>query len=48
MLGADYGGQHASLTEKGVHNQGRCILKGWDLHESDAERVQASTDKSVI
>jgi hypothetical protein len=48
LLGADYGGQHTILKEKGVHNQGRCILKGWDLHESDAERVQASKDKSIV
>ncbi len=48
MLSASYGALHSSQKEKGVHNQGHCILKGWDLHESDVERVQASRDKSVV
>ena len=48
MLGGNYGAQHSSLKEKGVFNQGHCLLKGWELHEDDLAQVQASEKKSII
>ena len=48
MLGANYGAQHSGLKEQGVHNQGRGLLKGWELHESDMAQVRASESKSII
>jgi hypothetical protein len=47
FLSGNYGAQHASLKEKGVHNQGRCLLKGWELHDGDMAQVQASETKSI-
>jgi hypothetical protein len=48
MLGGNYGAQHGSLKEKGEHNQGRCTLKSWEIHEKDKAHVQTSTNESTI
>ena len=48
MLGANYGAQHGYLKAKGVHNQGRCTLKGWELHESDLAQMREKTTESII
>ena len=39
---------HSVLKEQGVHNQGRCILKAWELHESDKARLATRDLSSYI
>ena len=48
LLSGNYGSLHSVLKEQGVHNQGRCILKGWELHESDKARLEARDLSSYI
>ena len=48
MLGGNYGAEHSSLKARGVHNQGRCVLKGWELHEGDMALVQGSQVGGVV
>ena len=36
------------LKEHGVYNQARCRVRGFDLHEEDAERLRDNHDTEVI
>ena len=40
IMPGNYGGQTAELKAHGVYNQARCRLRGWELHESDVERLR--------
>ena len=44
----NYGGQSAELKAHGVYNQARCRLRGWELHETDIERLKDSQESEVI
>jgi hypothetical protein len=48
MLRGEYGGQQTSLKEAGVHNQGRCLLKAWELHDCDLDLVKQSPSESIV
>ena len=48
VMHGNYGGQSAELKAHGVYNQTRCRLRGWELHETDIERLKDSQESEVI
>ena len=36
------------MKDHGVYTQARCRLRGWELHESDLQRLQGNTDTECV
>ena len=45
---SNFGAQSKKVIEHGVHAQARCRVRGWELHESDIERLEANNDAEVV
>ena len=48
LMSANYGSKWKALKSHGVFNQARGRLKGWELHDVDAARVQSHSELEIV